>query len=195
MLFFFYGTLMDRELRQRLLGARAAGLRVTPGVLIHHRRFAARYGDYPVLVPELNGRVSGVFVEGMDAHALLWIAHFEGPWYLPQRVTAFDERRRHLRPWAFRPTHRGAATSQPWNFRRWQRTGKPEVREMLNTWLMHRGDGVPIALDTPWLARRRLQDVVRQGADQPRPNPHLDRRAIAEGGLDEGDERMTTAAA
>jgi hypothetical protein len=66
---------------------------------------------------------------------------------------------------------------------------------MLNTWLMHRGDGVPIALDTPWLARRRLQDVVRQGADQPRPNPHLDRRAIAEGGLDEGDERMTTAAA
>ena len=196
MLFFFYGTLMDRELRQKLLGARAAQtLRVTPGVLLHHRRYAARYGDYPVLVPELQGRVAGVFVEGMDARALLWIAHFEGPWYLPERVTAFDKRRRHLRPWVFRPTHRGAATDQPWNFRRWQRTGKPAVREKLNTWLLSRGDGVPIALDTPWLARRRLADVIRHGADQPRPNPHLDRRAIAEAGLDEGDARMTTAAA
>jgi hypothetical protein len=125
----------------------------------------------------------------------LWIAHFEGPWYLPERVTAFDEQRRRLHPWAFRPTHRGAATREPWNFRRWQRTGKPEVREMLNTWLLHRGDGTPIALDTPWLARRRLGEVVRRGADQPRPNPHLDRRTIVRAGLDEGDDRLASAAA
>jgi hypothetical protein len=194
MLFFFYGTLMDRELRAKLLGARVQGLRVTPGVLIHHRRFTARYGDYPVLVPELNGRVSGVFVEGLDARALLWIAHFEGPWYLTERVTAFDERRQRLRPWAFRPTRRDAATDKPWDFRRWQRTGKPEVRELLNTWLLHRSGGVPIALDTPWLARRQLARVVETGYDQPRPNPHLSRRRIARAGLDEGDDAFATAA-
>jgi hypothetical protein len=36
---------------------------------------------------------------------------------------------------------------------------------------------------------------MHQGADQPRPNPHLNRRMIAEAGLDEGDDRLTTAAA
>jgi hypothetical protein len=194
MLFFFYGTLMDRELRARLLGARRHDLRVTPGALINRRRFRARDGDFPVLVPELGGRVTGVFVEGLDAHSLLWVAHFEGPWYLPDRVTAFDEQRRRLRPWTFRPTRRSHASDAPWDFRRWQRTGKPQVRAQLNTWLLQRQAGQPMALDAPWLARRRVCEVAALGDDQPQPNPHLQSGAIAAGGLDEGDDHLATAA-
>jgi hypothetical protein len=194
MLFFFYGTLMDRELRARLLGAQVQRLRVTPGALINHRRFRARDGDYPVLVPELGGRVSGVFVEGLDADTLLWVAHFEGPWYLPERVTAFDARRRRLRPWAFRPTRRDHASDEPWDFRRWQRTGKPQVREHLNTWLLQRRCGHPIALDAPWRARKKVREVAAAGRDQPRPNPHLDAAALAAEGGDEGDPHLATAA-
>jgi hypothetical protein len=197
MLFFFYGTLMDRDLRAALLGRRAERLRVTPGVLLNYRRLAARTGDYPVLVPELRGRVSGVFVEGLDPHALLWISHFEGPLYLPGRVTAFDLQRRPIAPWSFLPTRRDVASPRPWDFRRWQRTGKREVRELLNSWTLERapGHGAPLALDAPWLARRQLQRLVRQGHDQPRPNPHLDRAEIARDGLDEGEPGVAFAAA
>jgi len=194
MLFFFYGTLMDRDLRAALLGERVHRLRVTPGVLLNHRRLAAKTGDYPVLVPSLGGRVNGVFVEGMDARALLWISHFEGPIYLPQRVPAQDLTRQRLRPLSFLPTRRNWASDKPWDFRRWQRVGKRQMRDALNSWLLERGrgSGAPLALDAPWAARRRMAAVLERPDPNPTPNPHLDHRAAA--GLDEPDDRLAAAA-
>lgn len=196
MLFFFYGTLMDRDVRQALLGKRASQLRVTPGVLLNYRRLAAKHGDYPVLVPALGGRVNGVFVEGLDAQALLWVAHFEGPTYVPGSVLAQDMYRQRLWPWAFLPSERSRASSQPWNFRRWQRIGKRQVRDDLNKWLLQRGisSGVPLALDVPWLARQRMSQVLQSGPVRPQPNPELDRKSVREQGYDEGDARLAVAA-
>ncbi len=196
MVFFFYGTLMDRELREALLGERARELRVTPGVLMNHRRLVSRHGDYPVLVPALGGRVNGVFVEGMDATALLWISHFEGPTYLPGRAPAQDMIRQRLRPWSFLPTRRSHASDRPWDFRRWQRLGKPRLRDALNSWLLERGRGseAPLALDAPWAARRRMVEVLNQPDPNPKPNPHLRRREARAAGLDEPDQRVAAAA-
>ncbi|RDD62827.1 gamma-glutamylcyclotransferase family protein [Ferruginivarius sediminum] len=173
MLFFFYGTLMDDELRGALAGAKDATLRITPGTLLNHRRCRARFGNYPVVIPQPGGRLSGLFVEGVDAHLALWIAHYEGPGYVPARVSAVDHAGQRLRPWAFMPLTRQDASREPWDLQAWQRHDKPAVRRLMQNWLLHVDGGRPLALDAPWLSRRRLWAAVRLGNDQPRPNPHL----------------------
>ncbi len=173
MLFFFYGSLMDGELRRALAGRKAGRLRVTPGVLVNYRRRRARFGDYPVLVPGTGGRVPGLFVEGLDTDLLLWVAHFEGPGYLPDRVAARDLAGRRLAPWAFLPETRDGASDDPWDFAAWQRGRKPQVRRLLEYWLLESTAGRPLALDAPWRVRRRLAAIAAAGDDQPRPNPEL----------------------
>lgn len=193
MQFFFYGTLMDRELRRMLFGARAAGLRITPGTLVNHDRRRARFGDYPVVVPQVGGRVPGVFVENVDATLALWIAHYEGPGYVPARVTAFDQIGRRLRPFAFMPLTVRAASSRPWHLTLWQRRAKAHVRRQMWNWLLQRRDGWPLALDASWLARRRLAEIVARGDDQPRANPHLDGERAAEACAGEPDRAAAAA--
>lgn len=173
MLFFFYGTLMDGELLRMLAGPRAEDLRLTPGILMNYRRQRARFGNYPVLLPHPGGRVPGLFVEGLDRQLLLWVAHFEGPGYLPQRVSARDQAARQLRPWAFVPLHPGLASPESWDFEAWQRGDKPRVRRLLRDWVLQSTPGRPLALDAPWRVRRRLETVCGQGNDQPQPNPDL----------------------
>ena len=66
------------------------------------------------------------------------------------------------------------ASGKAWDFTLWQRTQKPQVRDLLNTWLLESRAGRPLALDVPWLGRRRLQAIVERGKDQRPPNPELE---------------------
>lgn len=172
MIFFFYGTLMDPDLRRALTGARAETLRLTPGYLLHYRRMTARDGDYPVLTPRIGARAPGYFVEGLDRHSLYWIAHFEGGTYLPQRVLARDLAGQRLRPWVFMPTSRAFASSHPWTFTLWQRRQKPRIVRMLhNWWALEAAPGLPLSMDIPWRVRRRIETICDAGNCGARPNP------------------------
>lgn len=174
MIFFFYGTLMDQDLLRALTGNRAAALRLTPGHLPNYKRMRAHDGDYPVLVAQLGARAPGLFVEGLDRQSLLWIAHFEGPRYLPQRVLARDLAGRRLRPWVFMPVSPAHASSRSWDFKQWQRRIKPRMYRMLcNWWTLEASHGLPLSLDVPWRVRRRLAWICSERQHHPRPNPHL----------------------
>jgi hypothetical protein len=165
MRFFFYGTLMDDDVRADLLGAARHDLRMRPGVLLNYRRRAARDGYYPVLVPEARGRVDGVFVEGLTREFVLWIAHFEGPTYEPDRVTAVDPAGRRLGAWSFLPSRRAYATDRPWDLHVWQRHHKPVARRMLALWRRRLPTGQPMSMDAPWRVRRRIDAIAeRSGA-------------------------------
>ncbi|SDG28343.1 Gamma-glutamyl cyclotransferase, AIG2-like [Limimonas halophila] len=173
MLFFVYGTLMDPDLRRTVFGRRAGEVRVTPGVLLNHVRRTAAGGPFPVVLPRPGGRVPGYFLENLDRELLLWMAHFEGPGYLPRRVTAWDARGGRLRPWTFAPVETPAVRAEGWDMRRWQAVHKPAVQREAKTWMLATRPGHPLALDVSWLGRRRLRDVVAGGDDQPQPNPDM----------------------
>ncbi len=178
MILFFYGTLMDPDLLRELTGERAAALRLTPGHLPHYKRMRARDGDYPVLVPRIGARAPGLFVEGLDPQSLLWISHFEGPRYLPQRVMARDLAGQRLRPWVFMPVSPAHASDKSWDFKQWQRRQKPRTCRMLrNWWTLEASRGLPLSMDVPWRVRRRLAWMTAERRRQPRPNPHLPQQA------------------
>jgi len=81
MRYFFYGTLMDPEVRAAVLGRAAACLLIRPAMLSGYRRVHAPGRSWPVLIRAAGGRVQGVAVEDVDARLARALLRYEGPAY------------------------------------------------------------------------------------------------------------------
>ena len=76
MRFFFYGTLIDADVRRALLGPHASR-RVEPARLQGWRRVAVSGKTYPVVVAEPDASVDGVLVRGLSAAARRRLTRYE----------------------------------------------------------------------------------------------------------------------
>jgi gamma-glutamylcyclotransferase (GGCT)/AIG2-like uncharacterized protein YtfP len=79
--FFFYGTLMDADVRRAVLGRRAPRI-VTPAVLEGWRRVLVAGASYPAIVRRAGARVDGVLARGIDAAAARRLDRYEGAEYV-----------------------------------------------------------------------------------------------------------------
>jgi hypothetical protein len=122
--FFFYGSLMDRDLLEVVLGGRLDHLAFAPGWLDGYAaRVAAGY-TFPTLVRAPGARVDGILTSGFAAHELDRIAYFEDSEYAPvvhEVMTSEAKVRAHVYLGA--PTL--GSTEQPWDFKSWRRRDKP----------------------------------------------------------------------
>ncbi len=80
MRFFFYGTLMDSDVRAAVLGPAAARLVLAPAVLTGFRRVHAPGQSWPVLIHCAGARVDGVVVD-VDPPSARRLVRYEGPAY------------------------------------------------------------------------------------------------------------------
>lgn len=165
MQFFFYGTLMDRDLRRLVVGRDVeARLTIRHGALIGYRRRVARDGYFPMLVPAAGGRVTGLLVDGLGGHALTRIAQFEGEEYEPRVARAVDSDGRRVRACLFLPSRRQLVDRSAWNFRRWQREHKPRHLRWTRFWLRECPPGTMVDTVVPWHVRRRLAEIDRRAS-------------------------------
>ncbi len=161
--FFFYGTLLDAEVRALVMPHRAEALTQTPAVLPGFRRVQANCGYFPVLTRHATGRVEGAVIGGLDVRSLLLMAHFEGDEYLPQRVTVVQQgQRRGL--WVFMPAHSGYATGRAWSLERWQRGHKRRLIRQTHKWMSEFGARSLASGDVSWRARRTLLQIAETEA-------------------------------
>lgn len=131
MRFFFYGTLLDRDVAALVLGRRLAPRAFLPAALPRHARRRAKGGSYPVVVPDPRCEVEGAVVSGLSAGDVAALAAYEGQGY---RVAALKVRMhgRIDRVSVFEPV---ASRLQPsgdlWNLALWQRRHKRVFIERL----------------------------------------------------------------
>lgn len=119
MRYFFYGTLMDREVLAAVLG-RVPPRLARPATLAGYRRVFRAGASYPVLVPAAGEAVAGVVVEGLGEGDARRLEAFEGSDYTPREVTV----RLGGRPvpaWVFIPTPGVPVTSRRWAPSDWRR--------------------------------------------------------------------------
>lgn len=90
MRFFFYGTLLDRDVTALVLGRRLPPQAFMPAILLGHARRKAKGASYPVVLPDPRGEVAGAVVGGMSTRDVASLAAYEGPGYriVPLRVRA-----------------------------------------------------------------------------------------------------------
>ncbi len=82
MRFFFYGTLIDPDVRRIVLGARAAqAVELRAAVLTGWERRAVRHVSYPIIFPRASGRVDGLLASNLDAQSGRRLEAYEGSGY------------------------------------------------------------------------------------------------------------------
>ena len=151
--FFFYGTLLDPDVRGAVLQRGCVGLTLAPADLYGFRRVRARAGGYPVLKRAKGARVRGALVEALDREAILRVAHFEGPDYLPWPVELRSPAGRH-QAWTLLPDRRRCGGAGAWNLHHWQKREKARAMREIVAWFAEPNAGSPYSTDISWRMRR-----------------------------------------
>jgi len=124
MRFFFYGTLLDRDVTALVLGRRLPPQAFAPAMLPGYSRWRVQGGSYPISIPDRKGEVAGAIVGGLSARDVARLAAFEGSGYRVAslkvraasgltRVSVFEPLVQKLKP-----------TNRPWDLVLWQRRDK-----------------------------------------------------------------------
>lgn len=124
MRFFFYGTLLDRDVTALVLGRRLPPQAFTPASLPGYSRWRVQGGSYPISIPDAKGEVAGCIVGGLSVRDVAHLAAFEGSGYRLAslkvrtaggltRVSMFEPIVQKLKP-----------TNRPWDLTLWQRHDK-----------------------------------------------------------------------
>jgi Gamma-glutamyl cyclotransferase, AIG2-like len=124
MRFFFYGTLLDRDVTMLVLGRRLPPDAFVPAALPGHDRRKVKGASYPIVVRDPKSEVAGAIVGGLSARDVARLAAYEGPRYriAPLKVriagamsivSVFEPVEERFQP-----------TSSSWDLTSWQRRYK-----------------------------------------------------------------------
>ena len=132
MRFFFYGTLMDADIRRAVLGDRAPET-VEPATLIGYRRVAAAGGAYPMLVKANGYEVDGIVARGLDKMAQARLNRYEGEEYELIDVEVATREKRALRVMVYVPVKESPprASPGPWTLDMWERRHKRQMLSLI----------------------------------------------------------------
>ncbi len=119
---FFYGTLMDGDVRRAIAGRPVA---VATASLQGYRRVPVAGRTYPMLVPCQGQRVEGLLAEDIDTRELNRLIRYEGPEYRIRTLMVQRHDGKELPALVFlaRPGIAGAC-HQDWELAVWQRCHK-----------------------------------------------------------------------
>lgn len=136
---FFFGTLMHHEVLETVLD-RPVGDHETsePAVLHGWRRERAAGADYPVLVPDADGRVEGRLLHRPSERCILRINHFEDEEYRADRVRV-SAGPNSVDAWVFLPlddVDMMQPSGEPWQLDRWAEQHLDAYRHAIAHWMV-----------------------------------------------------------
>lgn len=123
MRFFFYGSLMDADVRRLVLG-RLAPADAEPATLKGWRRVRLAGVSYPGVVRDARGSVAGTLVRGLGREARQRLIRYEGDGYALIPVTVATAAGRDCEALTFVSGEALKRAPGTWDFAVWQRQHK-----------------------------------------------------------------------
>lgn len=123
MRFFFYGTLIDADVRRAVLGRRAPAA-VEPATLAGWRRVRLPKVTYPAIVPDRRSAVEGVLARGLDGQAQDRLVAYESPAYDLIEVPVTTGAGRQVTALVFAAKPGSTRAIGIWDFAEWRRRHK-----------------------------------------------------------------------
>jgi len=122
--FFFYGTLIDADVRDYVLGPRAARISIVPGSLEGYRCVRVAGASFPGLIPDRAARTYGVIARGLGRSDMRKLVRYEGNGYRLASASAKTAGGRTLNARVFLPKPAIQLTDEEWSFAAWQEAEK-----------------------------------------------------------------------
>lgn len=119
--FFFYGTLLDAEVRLRVFGAHLDEASLAPAVLEGWRRVYMRGRTYPVVTPVRYGRVEGLLAGALTPAAVRLLRRFESDEYREAALPVLTPAGAAVEARVFVALRPGFASGRAWTPEEWRR--------------------------------------------------------------------------
>jgi hypothetical protein len=133
--FFFFGTLMDPEVLERVLDRPIAGEELTPARLMGFRRVRSARGTYPLLVPGPGGIVNGMLLKAASLRDARRIIHFESEEYDSRWLTVQAADGGTTKARVFFALAGVGRTDETWELDAWAHTHKEAFLEQCRAWM------------------------------------------------------------
>jgi len=160
--FFFYGTLLDADIRRLVFGRDVPVEEATPATLPGYRRYSVRGEPYPAAVPEPGSTIEGIVLRGLNVLDAARLSNFEGDDYVAtfrpiELANDFsgDFSRDNEPPevWVFIASERVSLTPNAWSVDAWRAHHKGRFLEIAHDWLGNRGADALAVQQELWRAR------------------------------------------
>ena len=135
MAYFFFGTLMDRDVLAAVLERPVAGDELSQAWLHGYRRVRAANTSYPILVPAPGMVVGGIVFQPRNAREDVRIQHFEDGEYAERWLAVHQAGGRRLITRVFLALEVLQATDEAWDLAAWAREHKAAFLEQCREWM------------------------------------------------------------
>lgn len=130
---FFFGTLMDPEIRALVMGRDVDSDRLQPAIAQGFRRVFVAGRHYPMLLKHSSGWVEGTLISGVDAQSLHRLQVYEGWEYSLRPIQVQTQSGHKVMAHVFMCPPGIEAKPRAWRLDEWQRRHKrtflPKARE------------------------------------------------------------------
>lgn len=128
MRFFFYGTLLDADLRHAVLGRVSGCLQGAPAELPGYEARLAAGRRYPLAVPRRGAALPGIVVALPHRRAVARLVAYEGPEYRLARCSVRLASGRRVTAAVFLAKGRARASPTPWRLDAWRNSARRRRR-------------------------------------------------------------------
>jgi Gamma-glutamyl cyclotransferase, AIG2-like len=132
---FFFGTLMDSELRRVVLGRALPQAALRRAFLPGFARYRVRGEAFPLLVAEAGGRVDGVLAAGIGANEAARIHWYESDDYDIRETEVHLAADRVTSAFCCLAGAKARHDGVPWDFERWRREDRAFALLLARDWM------------------------------------------------------------
>jgi hypothetical protein len=154
---FFFGSLMDRDVAELVLGRRIDARALQPGILHGYERLVVAEESYPALAPRAGGKVAGLVIDRISVVELARMQFFESDEFAPVDRDIELAGGEYVIAQTFLACEVLQYTDHRWDFAHWQRHDKDDYLLLVREWMGEYGKRKAHQLEAAWSSARREQ--------------------------------------